>query len=298
MWRMSGIKVAVFLTVVIPFGATVFALWSVWGWGVGWRELVLLVGFYLASGFGVTVGFHRLFTHQSFVARRPLAWALAALGSMAVEGPVLKWVRDHLTHHRHSDEAGDPHSPHAYGVGAWAVLRGFWHAHTGWLFGGDEPVGVESAQLVRLKQDRGLVVIDRLFVFWVALGLLLPALIGGLWAGSWLGFGLGLLWGGLVRIFILHHVTWSINSVCHLWGTRPFRSQDQSRNNPLFGVLGMGEGWHNNHHAFPSSARHGLRWWQLDGSYLVILILKWLRLASEIKLPSANALGQKLARPV
>lgn len=277
--------------VVIPFAGFVVALVLLWGIAVNWLHLTLLGTFYLLCGFGITVGFHRLFTHRSFATVRPVQWALAILGSMAVQGPLLKWVAQHRKHHQLSDAEGDPHSPHLYGTKWWQILRGLWHAHTGWLFDPDPP---DLPRYVGdLRKDRSLCLISRLFVLWVVLGLVLPAALGGLLTGSWTGVLLGFLWGGLARVFLVHHVTWSINSVCHLWGTRPFRNDDESRNNFIFGVLAMGEGWHNNHHAFPTSARHGLRWWELDGSYLVIRLLGMLHLAWNIRVPDAKAIASR-----
>lgn len=280
--------------VIVPLAGFALAIVMAWGRAVDWTHLALLAGCYLATGFGITVGFHRLFTHRSFAAVRPVQWVLAILGSMAVQGPLLKWVAQHRMHHQHSDEEGDPHSPNLYGTRWWQILHGFWHAHTGWLFDKD------SSDLDRyagdLKKERGLRVINQLFVLWVAVGLLVPAVLGGVLTWSWTGVLLGFIWGGLVRIFLQHHITWSINSVCHLWGRRPFETDDLSRNNFIFGILAMGEGWHNNHHAFPTSARHGLRWWQVDGSYLVIRLLKATHLAWNIRLPDASAIATKQAR--
>jgi stearoyl-CoA desaturase (Delta-9 desaturase) len=210
---------------------------------------------------------------------------------MAVQGPLLKWVALHRRHHQHSDKEADPHSPHAYGSGVRGMLRGMWHAHIGWLLKPDGP-GLRK-YVVDLVPDRVVRAVSRLFPLWVAVGLLLPALLGGLIAGSWKGALLGFLWGGLARVFLVHHVTWSINSICHLWGSRPFRSHDESRNNVVFGILGMGEGWHNNHHAFPSSARHGLAWWQVDVSYWIIRGLAAVGLARNVRLPSAAAIEAK-----
>jgi stearoyl-CoA desaturase (delta-9 desaturase) len=249
---------------------------------------------YTVTGLGITVGYHRLFTHRSFETVRPVEFLLAVLGSMAVQGPVLKWVAIHRRHHQHSDRPEDPHSPHHRGGGITGVLAGFWHAHIGWIFRTDCP---DLRRYVRDVRSDGLIrVASRLFGVWVFLGLLIPTILGGALTGTWSGALLGLLWGGLVRIFLGHHVTWSINSVCHLWGSRPFDRGDQSRNNLVFGVLGLGEGWHNNHHAFPSSARHGLRWWQLDLSYLAIRALESLGLAWRVRVPAHEKIVAKSNR--
>jgi stearoyl-CoA desaturase (delta-9 desaturase) len=278
-----GMKVLTLVVVVVPFLGLLAAVASVWGWGFSWVEFGVLAGMYLLTAVGITVGFHRLFTHRAFDANRVVQFILAALGSMSVEGPLLKWVAQHRRHHQYSDHVGDPHSPHTEGRGVLGLLRGFWHAHVGWLFRGDPPDLGHYAK--DLRQSRVLRVVSALFPLWVTAGLLLPAVVGGLLTVSWWGALAGLIWGGLVRIFLVHHVTWSINSVCHLWGGRPFQTDDQSRNSYLFGVLGLGEGWHNNHHAFPTSARYGLRWWQIDVGYWFIRALSLVGLAWNVKLP-------------
>jgi stearoyl-CoA desaturase (delta-9 desaturase) len=267
--------------VVLPFLGFLALLISVWGWGFYWVDLALLLGMYALTAIGITVGYHRLFTHRAFETHPVVKFVLAILGSMAVEGPLLKWAAIHRRHHQHSDKAEDPHSPHVQDRSFLGVLRGFWHAHMGWFFHPDAP---DLPRYVKdLRESRGLRVASALFPLWAILSLLLPAALGGLLMRSWMGIVTGLLWGGLARIFLVHHVTWSINSICHLWGSRPFRTSDQSRNNFIFGALGFGEGWHNNHHAFPTSARLGLRWWQIDLGYWLICILAWLGLASGVR---------------
>jgi stearoyl-CoA desaturase (delta-9 desaturase) len=288
-----GIQLVNLALVIVPFAGLVAAGALLWGWGFSWVELGLLLGMYLLTGLGITVGFHRLFTHRSLQAGRVVRFVLAALGSMAAQGPLLRWVALHRRHHQHSDRPGDPHSPHHHGHGLVGLLRGLWHAHLGWVFQPEPPDLPHYTQ--DLVRDGVARVASALFLAWVALGLLLPALLGGLLTGTWAGALLGLLWGGLARIFLVHHVTWSVNSVCHLWGGRPFPGQDQSRNNLLFGILALGEGWHNNHHAFPTSARHGLRWWQLDVSYYAIRALALLGLAWNVRLPSKQALAAPAA---
>jgi stearoyl-CoA desaturase (delta-9 desaturase) len=279
-----GIRIANLTAVILPLAAVLLAIVSLWGRGFTWVDFGLLVGMYVLTVLGITVGFHRLFTHRSFETNGVVAFILGVLGSMAVQGRLFNWVALHRRHHQHSDEPGDPHSPHLSGTGVLGVLRGMWHAHVGWLF---QPNPPDLPHYVKdLQQFRGLRVVNRLFFLWVALGLLIPALIGGLILGTWAGVFWGFMWGGLVRVLLVHHVTWSVNSVCHLWGRRPYQSSDESRNNFLFGVLAFGEGWHNTHHAFPTSARHGLRWWQIDVSYWVIRALSWFRLARNLKLPS------------
>jgi stearoyl-CoA desaturase (Delta-9 desaturase) len=268
--------------VILPFLGFVAVVVSLWGRGFHWVDAGLLLGMYVLTTVGITVGYHRLFTHRSFETNRVVQFVLAVLGSMAVEGPLLKWVAVHRRHHQHSDTHDDPHSPHEQGEGFLGLLRGLWHAHVGWFF---EAVPQNLPHYVRdLRQSRVLRTASKLFPLWVILGVLIPAGLGGLLTGTWMGVLSGMLWGGLARIFLVHHVTWSINSICHLWGRQPFQTGDHSRNNVVFGVLGFGEGWHNNHHAFPTSARFGLRWWQVDLGYWFISVLALLGLASRVRL--------------
>lgn len=267
--------------VILPLIGFVAVVALLWGRGFHWVDGALLLGMYSLTAVGITVGYHRLFCHRAFETSRAVQFVLAVLGSMAVEGPLLKWVAVHRRHHQRSDTDEDPHSPHEQGVGVFGVLRGLWHAHVGWFFRPDPP---NLPHYVKdLHQSRTLRIASALFPLWVTLGLLIPAVVGGLLTGTWMGFVTGLLWGGLARIFLVHHVTWSINSICHLWGSQPFRTGDHSRNNFVFGALGFGEGWHNNHHAFPTSARFGLRWWQIDLGYWFICVLAWLGLASRVR---------------
>jgi stearoyl-CoA desaturase (delta-9 desaturase) len=277
--------------IVLPIAGLVAAMLLSWGWGFSWTALGLLLGMYLLTGLGITVGYHRLFTHRAFETSRVLKATFAILGSMAVQGPVLHWVAVHRRHHQHSDKDGDPHSPHRHGRGVLAVLRGLFHAHVGWVF---LPVTPHLMRYVSdLRQSKMIRIISALFPVWVLAGLAIPTILGGLITLSWSGAFLGFIWGGLVRIFLVHHVTWSVNSVCHFWGSRPYRTGDHSRNNLLFGILALGEGWHNNHHAFPTSARHGLRWWQFDASYWVIRMLAAMKLAWSVKLPTTGLLTAK-----
>jgi stearoyl-CoA desaturase (delta-9 desaturase) len=276
-----------FLAVVVPLLGLCSIAVFLWGWGFSWTDLGLLLGMYLFTAIGITVGFHRLFVHRSFETYGFVKFILGVLGSMAVEGPVLKWVAQHRRHHQHSDRPGDPHSPHLHGRGFRSVLRGLWHAHIGWVFQADPP---DLDRYIKdLLQSRLMRSVSALTPLWIAVSVLLPGLLGGIITQTWGGVWTGLIWGGLVRIFVVHHITWSVNSVCHLWGFRPYHSEDESRDNPVFGVLALGEGYHNTHHAFPTSARHGLRWWQIDISYYVIRVLAWLHLAWDVKLPSKEA---------
>jgi stearoyl-CoA desaturase (delta-9 desaturase) len=286
--------VTTFIGVTVPILGLAAAMVLTWGWGFSWVDLALLVGMYLATMIGVTAGWHRLFTHRSFQTVKPVQFVLGVLGSMTFQGPLIPWVGRHRQHHQHSDAEGDPHSPHPLGAGFWGVLRGFWHAHIGWAFAPmpddlDRFAGdVKRSPMLRFVSD--------MFPLWAALGVAVPAAIGYAF-GGWPGALTGFVWGGLVRILLGHHVTWCVNSVCHLWGSRPYASDDHSRNNAVIGLLAMGEGWHNNHHAFPSSARHGLRWWQVDIAYWVIRALVLCRLAWKVRLPSAADLAGRARAP-
>jgi stearoyl-CoA desaturase (delta-9 desaturase) len=286
------VKIANLTTVVVPFVGLIAAMALLWGRGFSGLHLGLLIGMYLATVFGVTIGYHRLFTHRAFETSAVVKAILAFLGSLAIEGPLLRWVAIHRKHHQASDTARDPHSPHSHGDGFVGFLAGLWHAHCGWLFSPQETSGLQKA-VADLKASKLLRTFSNLFPLWILVSLLIPTLLGGLLTMSWMGALLGFLWGGLARIFLVHHVTWSINSVCHLWGRRPYRTQDESRNNLVFGLLAMGEGWHNNHHAFPTSARHGLAWWQIDVSYLIIRLMEVCGLAWQVRLPAASALAAK-----
>lgn len=284
-------RVLTMCAVVLPFAGMVTAMVLLWGVAFNWVYLALLGGSYLLTAIGITVGYHRYFTHKSFETNAAMRAILGVLGSAAIEGSVIQWVATHRQHHQHSDDHDDPHSPHAHGPSLRGMLRGFVHAHIGWFFKADSP------NLMRyvpdLQADPVTRWVSKNFPLWVAMSVLLPAVIGGLVMGTWQGALLGLLWGSAVRIFLVHHVTWSINSVCHLWGTRPFKSHDESRNNMVFGILALGEGWHNAHHAFPTSARHGLRWWELDIAYIIIRGMELVGLASNVKVPSAERVAAK-----
>ncbi len=290
------VRITTFLSVVAPTAGLAAAIGFLWhrgqaSWGIGWPEVIVLLSMYALAGFGVTIGYHRLLTHKAFQTPRAVRLLLAILGSSAGQGMAIRWVAVHRRHHQQADCEGDPHSPHHHGVGLWGSIRGFWHAHIGWAF------QVDKAQLARsvpdLLADRGLLMVDQLYFLWVALGMLIPAVALAILMRSWHGFWAGLIWGGVVRIGLMQHVTWSVNSVCHIWGGRPFHSDDHSTNNLPVAVLSLGEGWHNNHHAFPTSARHGLRWWQFDPSYLIIATMRRVGLAWDVRLPSAAAMAAK-----
>ncbi len=260
-----GARVVTTMVLVVPLLGVVAAGFSVWHWGLSWIDVGLLAGFYALTTLSITVGYHRLFTHVAFETSEVVRILFAITGSMAVHGSPMNFVGLHRVHHQHCDTPLDPHSPHHGGPGAHGLLRRFWHAHAGWLY------EVEPQDMARyvpdLLRSRSMRFVNALFPLWAVLGFVLPALLGGLFSGTWRGALTGFIWGGLVRVFLVHHVVWAVNSACHLWGGSPYRSHDQSRDNVLIGLLCMGEGWHNSHHAFPNSARHGLAWWQLDLSY-------------------------------
>jgi stearoyl-CoA desaturase (delta-9 desaturase) len=274
-------KTANLLAVVLPFAATIGAIALLWNQLVGWSDLAILATMYLATAFGITVGYHRLLTHRAFETPGPLQYAFAILGSMAVQGSVIAWVADHRKHHAFSDEDGDPHSPHGHGPGVRGVLGGLWHAHVGWLVDGHGRADWNKFA-PDLMEDPGMRRINRAFPFLVGLGLAIPFAAGYVLTGSLAGAVTGLLWGGFVRIFFVHHVTWSINSICHFMGTRRFVTDDESRNVFWLALLSLGESWHHNHHAFPRSARHGLRWWEIDVSGALITGLERIGLARNV----------------
>jgi stearoyl-CoA desaturase (delta-9 desaturase) len=263
----------------LPFVGLIAAIALLWNRAIGPLELTLMIVLYVITSLGVTLGYHRMFTHRAFESSRPFRAIVAVMGSMAIEGSVITWVADHRKHHAFTDHEGDPHSPHLAGPGLAGAIRGMWHAHIGWLF---ETVGTAERERFApdLLKDRTLRVVDRMFFLWAGLGLVIPFALG--WAiGGSLGTALtALLWGGLVRVFLLHHVTWSINSVCHFFGRRRFEVEDESRNVFWLAPLSMGEAWHHNHHAFPTSAFHGLRFWErlTDPTGLVISLLERLGL--------------------
>jgi stearoyl-CoA desaturase (Delta-9 desaturase) len=267
---------------VLPFVAFVAAIALLWNEWVGPADLAILAAMYLLTALGITIGYHRLLTHRAFDAPRPVRYALAAMGSMAVQGSVIDWVADHRKHHAFTDEDGDPHSPHGHGGGLRGALHGLWHAHMGWLW--ETQGAAQKRRYARdLLDDPGMRWISRRFLWLVAAGLALPALLGlALSGGSAAGALTGLLWGGFVRVFLVHHVTWSINSVCHFFGSRRFDTDDHSTNVFWLALPSLGESWHHNHHAFPRSAHHGLRWYELDVSGLIIKAMARVGLARNV----------------
>jgi stearoyl-CoA desaturase (Delta-9 desaturase) len=267
---------------VVPVIALGVVVWQAWSHSLHWRDVLIFGLIYAATGLGVTVGFHRLFTHRSFSTRPSVRFVFAALGSMAIEGPIISWVADHRKHHAFSDQEGDPHSPHVGHGGGWrGALKGLAHAHVGWLFIHTHR-GKRDRYAPDLLADPVVSFVDRTFVFWALAGLALPFALGYAIGGTVTAGLTGLLWGGAVRILVLHHVTYSINSLCHFFGHRRFETGDESRNLAWLSLFSLGEAWHNNHHAFPTSAAHGLRRWQPDPSAFVIRTLERVGLAWDV----------------
>ncbi len=280
------------LFVIVPLLAVAAAVPLAWGWGLSWHDVVIGLVFYVVSGLGISMGFHRHFTHLSFKAVLPVRIALAIAGSLAVEGPVLVWVADHRRHHKYSDRDGDPHSPWRFGDDWKALAKGLLWAHVGWLFNPNRTS--QSKFCPDLIADRPIHRMSRLFPLWVAVSLLGPALIGGLWAWSWAGALTAFFWASLVRIALLHHVTWSINSVCHTFGNEDFEVRDKSRNVAWLAIPSFGESWHNLHHADPTCARHGALRGQIDISARVIRWTERLGLAWDVRWPDQPRLAAKL----
>jgi stearoyl-CoA desaturase (Delta-9 desaturase) len=287
----TGERILVATFVAVPMLAVVAAVPLAWGWGLGWRDIVLAVAFYYISGLGISMGFHRYFTHGSYKALRAFKIALAVAGSLAIEGPVLTWVADHRRHHKYSDREGDPHSPWRFGDDWKALTKGLLFAHVGWLFDANRtsqqkfcPDWLADADIRR---------ISRWFPGLVAVSLLAPALIGGLWTMSWQGAVIAFFWASLVRIAFLHHVTWSINSICHTFGKEEFEVKDKSRNVSWLAILSFGESWHNLHHADPTCARHGVLKGQIDTSARLIWLAEKLGWAYDVRWPDEGRLTGK-----
>ena len=281
--------------VVIPFLAVIAAAFLAWGHALHAWDLVIFAVCYAVTGLGITVGYHRLLTHRAFETYRPLRYALAIMGSAAVEGPVLDWVADHRKHHTFPDQEGDPHSPHVGRSGGFlGMMSGLWYAHVGWLW---ETNGQAEKRRYcpDLLEDPNMRKIHRRFPVIVLATLLVPFLAGWAWGGSLVTGLEALVWAGLVRIFLIHHVTWSINSICHFYGRRRFDTDDQSTNVAWLALPSLGEAWHHNHHAFPRSAFHGLRWYELDPSGWLILTMQRLGLAWDVVRVAPERERSKLA---
>ncbi|MFC0107074.1 acyl-CoA desaturase [Kibdelosporangium aridum] len=276
---------------LVPFAALIAAVPLVWGWGMSVLDLVLAAVMYVIATLGVTVGYHRYFTHGAFKANRAVRIALGIAGSFAVQGSVIFWVASHRRHHAYADREGDPHSPWLFGTSPGALLKGFWHAHMGWMFSRD----VTNYQRFApdLLRDKDIQIVHKLFGVWTAGSLALPALLGGLISWSWWGALTAFFWAGLVRVAFLHHVTWSVNSICHMVGSRPFASRDRAANFWPLAILSMGESWHNSHHADPTCARHGVLRGQIDIAARTIWIFEKLGWAWDVRWPTAERLARK-----
>ncbi|MEA2382671.1 MAG: hypothetical protein QOH72_2642 [Solirubrobacteraceae bacterium] len=283
---------------VVPFFALAFAVWQAWNSLLHWHDVVVFLLLYAATGLGITVGFHRLFTHRSFKTKPAVRAILAVCGSAAIEGPVISWVADHRKHHAFSDQPGDPHSPHVDHGGGWrGALRGLAHAHVGWLFIHTQR-GNRRRYAPDLLADPVVAFVDRWFIAWAVGGMLAAFGLGWLIGGSLTSGLTGLLWGGAVRLLVLHHATFSINSLCHFFGRRRFATDDESRNLAWLSLITFGEAWHNNHHAFPTSAAHGLGRREVDISAGVIRLLEKTGLAWDVIRISPERMARKAAAPV
>jgi stearoyl-CoA desaturase (delta-9 desaturase) len=284
-------QLLLYVIVIVPFLALAAAVAVAWGWGLSWVDAGLALAFYLISGLGVTVGFHRYFTHGGFKAKRWLRVGMAVAGSLAIEGGVIRWVADHRRHHAFSDREGDPHSPWRFGESAPALLKGLWFAHIGWLF------DIEHTNQERftpdLLADPDLIKVERAFNKLIVVSLVTPAVLGGLITWSWTGALSAFFWASLVRVGLLHHVTWSINSICHAIGERPFAARDKSANFWPLAILSFGESWHNSHHADPSMARHGVLRGQIDISARLIAVFERLGWVWDVKWPTPERIAAR-----
>ena len=278
---------------VIPAIGTVIAIASLWWYPISSVEIGLLIGMWALSMIGMSLGLHRYFAHRAFKTSETMRVILAILGCMGAQGPVVSWVAVHRRHHDCSDLPGDPHSPNPklLGEGVLGKLRGLWHAHIGWLTNHEYPNPMFYAP--ELMRDKTISKINRYYGVWILLGLLIPTILGGIIHGSWIGAVEGLLWGGLVRLFVVDNSILSINSFSHAFGTHPFDSKDQSKNNIWVAIPTFGESWQNNHHTFESSAAIGLKWWQIDLGYYLIWVLEKLGLVWDVKLPTAKMIEAK-----
>ncbi|MCI2422659.1 acyl-CoA desaturase [Saccharopolyspora sp. K220] len=285
---------SVYVFILGPLLGLIAAVPIAWGWGLHWWDALLALGWYVLTILGVTVGYHRYFTHGAFRAKRWLRITLAVVGSMAVQGPILHWVADHRRHHAFADREGDPHSPWAFGTSPAALVRGFWHAHLGWIF--DRDLTNQQRFVPDLLADKDIRLIHRLFGPLTVLTFALPALTGWLITGTWWGAATAFFWAGLVRVAFLHHVTWSVNSICHLVGDRPFHSRDKAANFWPLAVLSMGESWHNLHHADPTCARHGVQPGQIDISARLIWIFEKFGWVSHVRWPTQQRLARLAAQ--
>jgi len=288
-------KIAMLIAAIAPLVGVGVAITVTWMAGfMGWLYLSMLLGGCFVTLLGITVSYHRLLSHRSYDCVAPMRFLFTALGAMAVEGSPIRWCAVHRRHHQFSDHDGDPHSPHTHDGGFWNALKGFCYAHMGWLFTDFWSDADMKRYVPDLYRDPIARSISESYYIFVILSVAIPTAIGGLVTMTWTGAVLGALWGGLVRIFLAHHITWSVNSVCHVFGSRDFSSDDYSTNNAVCAILGVGEGWHNNHHAFPNSAQFGLKWYQFDMGWVIIRTAKQLGLAWNVKTPSAENVQEKV----
>jgi stearoyl-CoA desaturase (Delta-9 desaturase) len=287
-------RILVGVFVAVPMIALLAAIPLAWGWGLGWHDIVIAVAFYVIAGLGISMGFHRYFTHGSFKAVRPFKIALAIAGTLAIEGPVLTWVADHRRHHKYSDREGDPHSPWRFGNDWKALTKGLGFAHIGWLF--DSNRTSQERFCPDWLADSDIRRVSRWFPGLVAVSLLAPAVIGGLWAWSWTAAVTAFFWASLVRVAFLHHVTWSINSICHTFGKEEFDVRDKSRNVNWLAILSFGESWHNLHHADPTCARHGVLKGQIDVAARSIWMAEKLGWVYDVRWPDEARLTGKQRR--
>jgi len=279
------------VTILIPAIGSLLAIGLLWFSEINRIEIFLLITMYGLTLMGITVGFHRYFAHSSFETNSLIKIILAILGSMAAQGPVIQWVSNHRRHHQYSDRKGDVHSPHIQRQQKLTHWKGLWHAHIGWMLKGEIS---NSALFARdLLQDPTITKINQLYLLWVTIGIAIPTLLGGVLSTNWIGAFQGFLWGGMLRIFLAHHATWSINSFTHLYGQRHFSTSEQSTNNIWLAIPTLGEAWHNNHHAFANSAKFGFKWWQVDLGYWVIRLLEAIGLAWNVKIPTAAMIEAK-----
>jgi len=277
------------LTIALPTLGAFGCVVSAWRFGADRIDLALLTAMYVITVVAVEVGYHRMIVHRSFRTHSITRFLLAAIGSMGAIGPIGWWTANHRQHHATTDMPGDPHSPHLFGSGLRSRLLGLWHSHAGWLLN-ETSITVDPKRFATdIYKDPVLTAVHRAYFPLVALGLLIPAIVGAWLHGGWVGAMRGLLWGGLGRVFCGHHAVWALGSVCHAYGSQEFETKDQARNNAWVAIVTFGEGWHHNHHVFPSSARHGINWWQLDPNFGFIKLLQLLGLAWDVKVPSKQA---------
>lgn len=280
----------------IPIAGLIAAVWLAWGHGVGLTDLLLMTSLYVFTGIGVTAGFHRCFTHRSFTAAPALRVVLAIAGSMSFQGDVVGWVATHRRHHAFADRPGDPHSPYRHGSSLGGLLRGLLDAHIGWLFRADPTPSERYAP--DLRADPAMRAVSRAFPALSVLSLAVPFALGWAIGGTLFAALTALLWAGLVRVMLLQHVTWSVNSLCHMLGSRPFTTRrfDRATNLWPLAVLSFGESWHNLHHSDPTCARHGVDRFQVDITARVIRIFERAGWATNVRWPAPNRLADRRRR--